>query len=388
MRPTKRTILAGFTLSLVLCLSLAQAEEQNLTRSELIDLLKTRDAAIIQLQYSLNELSARLETVEHSIDPEPAQRAPAPARTTSITSSSEQPAGFGNLEVDEQAAQRALERTLVQGGALLLPAWRMQFAPSLAYGLNQTNFPVVVDVDGEQLLASGEIKRNSIMANLDLRVGLPFESQLELGVPYRWMNEERRTSIQGLPIGQTSPESGKGLGSLEIGIAKTFIHERGWLPDIVGRMTWNTGSGDRTDNNVFIGGGLESLSASINFTKRSDPLVFLGSVNYRTFSVDEGIEPGDQFTFSLGTALAVSPATSLIATLTNQFNADSNLSNQQIDGSDFDAISLGLGASAVVSRGILFNLTTGIGISENAPDYSVAISASIQTDALRKMFYQ
>jgi hypothetical protein len=388
MRPTKRTILAGFSLLLVLCFSQTQAEEDDLTRSELLDLLKARDAAIIQLQHSLNDLVMRIETVERSIDPVASQLSPEPQLTAGVTTPTVQTAGFGKLEIDEQAAQRALERTLIQGGALLLPAWRTQFAPSLAYSLNQADFPVVVADGDEQLLGSNEAERNTILANLDMRIGLPFESQLELGIPYTWVDEELKTSIQGISIGQNSKQSGQGLGSLQIGLAKTFIRESGWRPDIVGRVTWDTGSGDRTDNNVFIGGGFKSLSGSLNFTKRSDPLVFFGSVNYRTFYEDDGIEPGDQFTLSFGTALAVSPTASLFATLTNQFIDDTKFGNQQIGGNDVTAISLGLGASAVVSRGVLFNLTTGIGLSENAPDYSIVLSASIQTDALRKVFYK
>jgi hypothetical protein len=33
-------------------------------------------------------------------------------------------------------------------------------------------------------------------------------------------------------------------------------------------------------------------------------------------------------------------------------------------------------------------LTTSIGLSKNAPDYSIALSASTQTDALRRILYR
>ncbi len=59
-----------------------------------------------------------------------------------------------------------------------------------------------------------------------------------------------------------------------------------------------------------------------------------------------------------------------------------------LDGSDIMSVSLSLGASTLVSRGVLLNLTTGIGISENAPDYSIGLSASLQTDALRNFIYR
>ncbi len=177
--------------------------------------------------------------------------------------------------------------------------------------------------------------------------------------------------------------SGNGIGNLRVGLAKTFLRERGWHPDVVGRITWNTGSGDRSDNGVVLGGGFESLAGSLTFIKRSDPLVFFGSASYQTVFEDDDIGPGDQFSFSFGTALAVSPSNSLFLSLSNQFVAETKIGNQRIDGSDITAATLNLGASSIISRGILLNLTTGIGVSENAPDYSIGLSGSMQTDSLR-----
>jgi len=388
MRCTRRISLAGFSLSLAICFGQASAEEQDLTRDELLDLLKERDAAIIQLQHSVNDLLTRIETVEQSISPDPFSQSPAQQPISEVSAATAEPKGFGRLEVDEQAAERALERTLIQGGALLLPRWRMQLAPSVTYSLNEADFPVVVAIGDEQLLGANAIERTVVNANLDVRMGLPFDSQFELSMPYRWVDEETTTGIQGVAIGQIDKRSGKGSSSLEVGLAKTFVRESGWRPDIVGRITWGSGSGDRIDDDVILGGGFETLSGSLSFIKRSDPLVFLGSVSYRTFSDEDGIEPGDQFGISFGTALAVSPNSSLFATLSNQIIEETTLGSNQVGGTDRSSISLNLGASTMVSKRILFNLTTGIGLSENAPDYSITLSASMRTDALQKLLYQ
>ena len=157
---------------------------------------------------------------------------------------------------------------------------------------------------------------------------------------------------------------------------------------MVGRITWNTGSGDRSDSGVVLGGGFESLTGSLTFIKRSDPLVFFGSASYQTVFEDDDIKPGDQFFLSFGTALAVSPSSSLFLSLGNQFVAETEIGNQGIDGSDITAATLNLGASSIVSKGFLLNLTTGIGISENAPDYSIGLSGSVQTDALRNFLHR
>lgn len=171
------------------------------------------------------------------------------------------------------------------------------------------------------------------------------------------------------------------------GLAKTLLRERGWRPDVVGRITWDTGSGHRTDNGVALS-GIESVGGSLTFIKRYDPMVFFGSMNYQAFVEDDNVEPGDRFALSFGTALAVSPTNSLFASISNQYIDALRFDDERIDGSEITSITLNLGASTIVSRGLLLNLTTGIGISEEAPDYSIGLSASLQTSALRNFVYR
>jgi hypothetical protein len=387
MQFIRRTTHARLSIFLVICCSQSLAAESDLTRAELQSLLKERDAAIIELQHTIRDMMTRLETVERSMSPVPASTT-APSQAAGddpMPTPSAQ--GFARLQIDEQAAQRALERTLTQGGTLLLPTWRIQFGPSVSYSLNQTEFPVLVEAGDTLLLGSNDVERTAFNANLAVQVGLPFESQLELGLPYQWVDQDIRPRILGVPFGQTIESNGEGIGSLKVGLAKTFVRERGWRPDLVGRITWDTGSGDRTDNGISIR-GFESVGGSLSFIKRKDPLVFFGSTSYQTFFEEEDIAPGDQFAVNFGTALAVSPSSSLFASISNQFLAETEIGNEQIDGSEISSFALSFGASTIVSRGVLLSLTTGIGISENAPDYSIRLSASLQTDALRNFLYR
>jgi hypothetical protein len=384
MRFIRRKAHAGFSIFLIICCSQSLAAESDLTRAELQSLLQERDAAIIELQHTIRDMMTRLETVERSMDPAPPSITASRRATSDAPGSTSSQQGFSRLEVDEQAAQRALERTLVEGGALLLPAWTMQIGPSLVYTQVQSNYPVAVADDNTLLLGTNTVERNVITANLDFRFGLPFDSQLELGLPYVWVEEETRTLVQGMSFGQSSERNGEGIGSLRVGLAKTFLRERGLRPDLVGRVTWDTGSGDRLDNGISLGGH-ESISGSLTLIKRTDPSVYFGSVSYRSFRSDGEVELGDQLTLSLGTALAVSPDSSLFASINNSFIGETKVANVRIDGSDITSAALRLGASTIVSRGFLLNLTADIGISENAPDYSIGLSASLQTDALRNI---
>ena len=160
-------------------------------------------------------------------------------------------------------------------------------------------------------------------------------------------------------------------------MAKTLVRERGLRPDIVARLVWNTGSGDKTDNGVILGSGFESLSGLLSFVKRSDPLAFFASLGYQENFEEDGVDPGNQWAFSLGAALAVSPESYFIGSLDNQFFSETDINGVRIDGSDLNAVTLNLGISKILRRGALLNVFTGIGITEDATDYSLGFSVPI-----------
>jgi uncharacterized coiled-coil protein SlyX len=355
--------------------------EQTVTMEELRALLKERDAAIIKLQNQLRALMTRMEELEEdrgssvSVRPLVASQSVVD-ETASEAGATTDTADFGRFAVDELAAERALERSLAQAGALLLPAWRMELTPSLGYAIDDFGFTTDVDPEGPL-----QVEREVYTMDLDLRVGLPFDAQLELGLPYASAEETISGLSSNPPDSEALSRSGSGLGSLRLGLAKRFLRERGWRPDLIGRLTWNTGTGDRTDNDVLIG-GFESIEASIAAIKRSDPVVFVGSLNYETFSKEDGVEPGDLFSFSLGTALAVSPSSSLSASISNRFAADTRLAGRRVSGSDFTSVLLNLGVSTIIARDVLLGVSTGIGVSTDAPDYAIGLSATFRSNAL------
>jgi hypothetical protein len=364
----------------VTIVSAAATTSAGTTESQLLELLSERDAAIIELQQTVRRLNDRLASIEHSmgLTSDPLVEAPISA-DLSVSSST------GTLEVDEQAAQRALERTLIQGGVLLLPAARTEFTMGFGYTHGQRDFPVLVTDEDAIRAGVALLERDTIFANLDLRIGLPWDAQLELGVPYLWIDEETsvRTTVGEAP--EPISQSGRGFGSVRLGLAKTLLRERSWWPDIVGRLAWDTGTGERDDGDVFLGGDFEALSGSLSFIKRADPLVFLGSFSYRTFLDGAGDgEPGDQYGVSLGAALAVNPTSSLSATFNHQYLQETEFGDARIDSSDLTFVSLNIGASTIVSRGILVNLSTNLGLTDDAPDYSIAFSTSIQSSALQR----
>jgi hypothetical protein len=398
------------------------------TIQELRRALEQRDAVIEQLLTRFDQLSARFERLEQAValsggdldrvtagqaaatpsvgDSVAADEAPSGeppgARSTPATpeqqpaaraSQGQSPEGTGvpgrqetaqrqtpapgQVEVDEEAAERALDFTLTQEGALLLPLGRAEFTPGFTYTRRTNDFPVVVDPGGANLLGEQEVRRNEFEFDAGLLVGLPFDSQLELNLPYNLVNQSVADQVLGTEVDDSS-DTGHGLGDFSVGLAKTVLRERNWLPDVVLRVNWDTGTGEREDNDVALDGGFQALTGSASLVKRQDPLVFVGGASYEATFEKDDIDPGDTLGFAIGTFLAASPNTSLRVVLNQSFIDEFKFDGQSIDGSDRVQSILTFGASAILGRNVLLDGAVGVGLTDDSPDYSVSISLPIR----------
>jgi outer membrane putative beta-barrel porin/alpha-amylase len=379
--------------SAIICLashsapSQAQNPAEPLTREELEHALQQRDAVI-------RELSRRVEQLERGAAPgagptppaAPTAEAPTPAPPATPPAPEERappqtaetkPHAPGQVEVNEEAAERALEFTLVQQGALLLPFGSNQFAPSFTYTRQTVDFPIVRGAPGNQVIGERNVRRNEFDFSANLLAGLPFDSQLELGLPYNLVEQKNVDTVGGAAVAESS-NTGHGLGDFSVGLAKTVLRERNWLPDVILRADWSTGTGENRDNHVVLGGGFQELTGSISLTKRQDPLVFVAGASYQAAFEHDDIDPGDTLGFGLGTFLAASPDTSLSVVLNQNFIDEVKVNGQKIGGSDQVESILSFGASVILARNMLLDVTVGVGLTDDSPDYSVSVSLPIR----------
>ncbi len=368
---------------------LAQATPKGPTAEELQQKIEERDAII-------SDLLRRVEELERSMaragitQPVPVGQGaspalPAPAQETTgaggtVAEAAQPTAAPGQFEVDEDAVERALERTLVQTGALLLPVGKVEVEPNFSYTRREDDSPTFFIQDGTTFIGESEIRRDEFQTGLALRLGLPFDSQLELNVPYQFVDQSTITSV-GFSERLETSNSGSALGDVSVGLAHTFLRERGWLPDLVGRVRWDSDTGESVDNGVALGGGFNEVSGSLTAIKRQDPLAFVGSVTYETTFETDDIEPGDEIGFSVGAFLAASPETSLRFVFDQRFINELEIGGLEIDGSDQTIGTFTIGASSVLGRGALLDVAGSIGLTNDGPDYSVFISLPIRFDA-------
>jgi hypothetical protein len=367
----------------------AQNAADPLTREDLQRALQERDALIRELLRRVGQLereralavdetppAARAVPVKAPAVAEPVGP-PASRKPQRRESAQSQAPAPGQVVIDEEAAERALEFTLVQQGALLLPFGTAEFTPSFSYTRRTNDFPAVLGPPGNQVVGEQDVRRNEFEFFADLLVGLPFDSQLELSIPYNLVEQSGVNRALGGAVNESS-NTGHGLGDFSVGLAKTVMRERNWWPDVVLRVNWDTGTGERTDNDVVLDGGFQELIGSVSLTKRQDPLVFVGGAFYQAAFEHNDIDPGDQLGFSLGRFLAASPKTSLRVVLNQSFIDEFKVDSESIDGSDRVESILSLGASAILGRNVLLDGVVGVGLTDDSPDYAVSVSLPIR----------
>jgi hypothetical protein len=314
---------------------------------------------------------AALEPEEPDQAPATPARKPAPPRTGAAqTAARTDPPAPGQFEVSEDTAERALERTLVATGNLLVPSGFAEVEPLFGYtrretsALGQANVPTFFNLN-----------RNEFNWTADARLGLPWDSQFEIAVPYNLV-QHQITDGSVSPPQQVFYRSANAVGDVTVGLAKTLVHESGWIPDLLGRITYEAPTGPLNVSQVPMTSGQSKLSFAATALKRQDPLVFTATAGYTKAFEANNFNPGDQFNFQAGAFLATSPETTLRGVLQQNFIQNTTVNNVTIKGSNSDQSILNFGASSILGRGILADLQVGIGLTNTAPKYSVILSGT------------
>jgi hypothetical protein len=112
--------------------------------------------------------------------------------------------------------------------------------------------------------------------------------------------------------------------------------------------------------------------------KRQDPLAFVASGFYQKTFDDNNFNPGDQYGFNLGTFLAASPATSLRFQFQTTYIGDIKSDGRTLSNSDRVEGIFVVGASSILGRGVLLDVSGGIGLTDEAPDYFISISLPVR----------
>jgi hypothetical protein len=257
------------------------------------------------------------------------------------------------LEEDEETT-RALERTLVQQGGLVLRPGVYELEPQLGYShWDKTRPPL----------------RSAWLAGLNFRAGLGWDSQVQVRVPYLHVS-----SVAG---------SETALGDIDVVVSRELSRDSGRWPGLVAAVGWTSRTGkDGFGGGAPTGGGFNVVQAGLTAVKRQDPLVFYGGLSYAgALSREVGgvkVQPGDTLGVRFGGILAASPHSSVTLGMNYGFVGETRLNGQGVFDSDTVLGTLQIGVATVLSRRMLLNLTGDLRITGNVPDFRLTATLPIR----------
>lgn len=395
--------------SLPLTCLLAHAAHAQPTPEELQAEIRKRDAVIDSLLKRVDALEKQAHAGEPTMTAAPAQSKRQVAGTQAPPPSPASPTLFGGTpmaaaavptmnppetttpgednEIEEATIARALENTLIDQGALLLAPWTMQVVPDFSYtyqAINQLSFvspSVVPGAVGNSLLLQNS-RRSLLEWGLGFRLGLPWETQLDIRVP---VGLDFGSATFG--NGYTANSTRGGIGDVSVGLEKQIFHEQGLLPDVLLNLTYksNTGNSNVAAPQVSTfpfavgtGSGFNTLTGGVTLLKRQDPLVFLGGLSYtHSFpSTIAGVSEnnGDSFNARFGVVLAASPDTSLRVEWLTSFQQQSTVSHRSIPGTNEEVSALQFGVGSVITPRLFMDAAVNIGMTPDTPGFEALIS--------------
>ena len=289
------------------------------------------------------------------------------------------PVAAQEFTVDEEAAEQAIARALVQSGSVLLPARSVEVVPFFSYSRNENEVAgVPVLVDGQIVGSSIVLESNQTSGGITVRGGLPWNGQAQISVPLTYTQRDQELRVLGAPAQSTSSNL-SGLGDVQLSYTQQFRNDSGGLPSLLGTVLWDsdTGATDEAEG-LFLGSGFQEVGVSLTATQRQDPLVFSGRLGYEWAFENDDVQPGNEFLMAAGAFLAVNPETSLQFGLSLNYADDLQVGGETIAGSDQLAASLDLGVATILRRNTLLDATVSIGLTEDASDFGFALDLPIR----------
>ena len=327
---------------------------------------QSQSPSIEELQQQIVTLMRRVEALEQKLG-----RTTIPDQASSVPAESTKAAGTDTgIDIGEEETSRALERTLVRERAIVLPPWSVEIEPRYTYtyrGTADLRLPVA---DGQQLIVQQDLKRDTSEAIFDLRLGLPWSSQIDFSLPFSFIQEESAT-------GGSSKRRRTGFGDIQLAWTKQLLNERGWFPDLLTTLNWKSKTGESN-----IGSGFHGIQAGLTAVKRRDPLAFFGSVthNWSLSGRQSGddFDRGDTVGLRFGTLLATSPDTSLRFALDVSRLGRDERNDIKIPGSNRTAALFEFGVATIILPRTLLDVRAGMGLTSDSPDFRFGVSLPVR----------
>ncbi|MEN5210154.1 hypothetical protein ABE493_18775 [Stenotrophomonas terrae] len=396
----------------------AQLESLKASYAQEVRRLRELDMQVQAIQARVSGKTAQMPAAQ----PPTANVATAPAAPATTTAANAAPTGEGyassaaEAQEAKEAARRSVDDVKQQQSALFNQRLTLENSITYArYDRKQLTLNGFLALDAIFLgnIAIENVESDSLTYNFAARWGLNPRLTLNLDVPYiarKTIYQKGGAGGSAAAIAQEETH-GTGIGDVTVSANYKLFGERGWRPETVltGAVTAPTGREPygldwkviERDDDDFIrfavpakqptGNGLWQANIGLSAVKSADPAILFGNIGYvrsfkRSFddidanpdTVNPGeVVLGDSYYFGAGIAFAFNERTSLSISYSDRMSARASTRYKdgkwmKIIGSDGNAGTLNLGVTYALTSKATFVSMLGIGLTPDAPDFSLA----------------
>lgn len=171
--------------------------------------------------------------------------------------------------------------------------------------------------------------------------------------------------------------------SLQLRSSQELVRERDGRPSLLGSLGYTFATRrDGSDGAIPLGSGHRAARAGLTATYRLDPLVVFDSASYeKVFPKQMGgvdVAPGNAVGLRLGSALAVSPRTSVSVAVSLGFPKATRIGGVRETQSGAPSGTLQFGLSTVLSPSMVINVGSEFRVMGSAPDLRLTLSLPIR----------
>ncbi len=300
--------------------------------------------------------------------------------------------------------QRAERELLATQSGVLLPAGQLVLEPGFSY----TNLARGrLQLEGVSLLPgitigrieSADIDRDIYTPFLVSRYGIHDRLEFQLDVPYFFRVDSEISGASGSE--RQRVVSGDGIGDISAALFAHIFRESGWIPDVILNARGRAPTGRDPfeisldsmgrPSELPVGSGFWGASAGIGLVKTIDPVVLFGSANYRwnlprTVTGVGRIEPGNTFEYDLGLAFGINERTALGFSLQQAITPETELNGLKLLRTNVNAATFFLGGSFIINQYLGSALNVGLGLNDQASDFTVEVRFPIRVPFLGPAF--